>query len=98
MKYFVQDPKTNQFYYTENVPDMVRFLERLTKERLGLTRAQFTQNLADLGHGYDDPQGITFTRALAADHFYIGAVKSGGQHFRCDIHDTNNFSKPEFGD
>jgi len=97
MKYFVQDPKTNQFYYTENVPDMVRFLDRLTKERLGLTRAQLMQNIIDLGGGYDDPPGVTFTRALAADHFYIGIVRDDGQHIRCDIHDTSNFAKPEYG-
>lgn len=97
IKFFVQDPTDKRFYYFDTVPQLVSFLERLIVKVLGQTRAQFMDNMASLGHGYDDPQGITFTRGLAADHFYIGAVRQDGQHFRCDVHAANNFSKPEYG-
>ena len=98
MKYFVQDPHNKQFHYFDTIEGLIKYLEFLCQDVLKLTRAQYMDNLASLGHGYDDPKGVTFTQTLAADHFYMGAVKPDGQHYRCDVTSTSNFNQAEYGD
>jgi hypothetical protein len=60
-----------------------------------ISRAEYMQNLIDLGHGYDDRDGVTLTRAMA-DQFNIGIVRDGN-YMRTDIHDLSNFQNEAFG-
>ena len=55
--------------------------------------------MSELGHGYDDPQGINFTN-LMSDHFEIGALKKDGKLVQTNIHELarNNKYRNEMGD
>ena len=58
----------------------------------------FMQNLIELGYGYDDPTGKTFTEALSKT-INMGVFRDH-RHVRCNIHDAANYGKyrTEMGD
>ncbi len=73
-------------------------LEGTVQRKFRQTRKQYMQNLIDLGHGYDDPQGKVFTQSLS-EHFNIGIV-NGNSLKKCNIHEVSQYSKyrNEMGD
>jgi len=96
MKYYIQDNTIGQAVYFENVADLVTYLEGLSKKSFNLTRNQFMDTLVSLGHGYDDNDGVVFTRAMS-EHFNIGIIKND-KHVLCDVHAASSFNKEEYGD
>ena len=96
-KFYIKDSTIKKIIYFDAVPEVVHYLESLVKKVEGKTRPQFMQYLSELGHGYDDFNGVSFTRALA-EKFEIGYVNNMGNHVRTDIHSMSSFTKEEFGD
>ena len=95
MTYYIQDSTAGKYVIFGTVPELVTYLEGMVQRAHNLTRKQYMQNLIDLGYGYDDPQGVTFTRQMG-DQFNIGIVRNGN-YLRTDIHSQNAFTKEEFG-
>jgi len=95
MTYYTQDPTIGKYVHFNNVSELVTYLEGLVVRAHKLTRKQYMQNLVELGYGYDDPQGVTFTRSMG-DEFNIGVIKNG-RYVKTDIHNTVTYAKPEFG-
>lgn len=96
-KFYIQDSTVNRYVYFDTVPEVVDYLGQITQRAYGLSRQQYTQNLADLGYGPDDRDGVTFTRALS-EQFNIGVVASDGRLVKTDIHTATSFLKEEYGD
>lgn len=97
MKYYVQDStRNNQVVHFNSLKEIISYLDGMVKRATGLSRAQYTQNLTDLGHGIDDPEGMTFVRSLN-ENFNIGVVRRDGALIKCDIHEATIFNKPEHG-
>ena len=94
-KFYVKDGKLIK-YFTE-VSEVVSFLEKVVQVKLGMNRTMWMQHIIDLGHGYDDAAGKTFTESLAGE-VEIGVVQREGNHVRCSIFEATSFTKPEFGD
>ena len=96
-KFYIQDPLLRKLVYYKTVPEIVNHLSEMVKPLTGHTKPQFIQHLIDLGHGYDDPQGVMFTRAMA-EQVNMGVVNKDNAHVRCDIHAISNFQNEEYGD
>ena len=97
IKFYVQDTTIGRFVYFDKLNDLVNYLgNELVPRATGGTRGQFVQNLIDLGHGYDDRDGVMLTRALS-EKFNIGVVKNN-QHVRTDVHVSTRFLSNEYGD
>jgi hypothetical protein len=64
-KFYIKDTTVKKVEHFDSVAAAVKYLEGVIKRITGQTRAQFMQQLAELGHGYDDRDGVTFTRAMA---------------------------------
>jgi hypothetical protein len=96
-KFYVQDNTVGKYVIFNTVPELVRYLgESIVPRAFKLTRAQYMQNLADLGHGPDDRDGVTLTRALA-EQFNIGVVRNGS-YVRTDVHEATQFLTEGYGD
>lgn len=97
MKYYLQDSTVgNHVFYFNTVKEVVSYFNVLIPRAFGVNRNQYVQHLIDLGHGYDDPDGVTLTQALA-EQFNMGIVKNG-KHERTNIHQASKFLKEEYGD
>jgi len=99
MKFYIVDTtlgKTPVYYNTLN--EVVKHLEGTVQRKFKQNRRNYMQNLIDLGHGADDPNGKTFVESLAK-HFDIGVVKQL-RHVKCNIHDVAQYSnyRKEMGD
>jgi len=97
MKYYIQDSTLNKYVYFDTVPEIVKHLEEMVKRAMGLTRQQFTQNLVELGYGYDDADGVVFTRGMA-DQFNIGILNKEGKHIKTDIYNISKFTDEIYSD
>lgn len=96
MTFYIQDSTLGKYVTFQSVPELVKYIgEQIVPRAFKMSRAQYVQNLIDLGYGYDDPQGVTLTRAVA-EQFNIGVVKDGA-YVRTDIHEAVMFQKDEFG-
>jgi len=95
MTYYVQDPTVGKYVLFNTVPELVAYLDNLVVRAHKLTRKQYMQNLIELGYGYDDPQGITFTRQMS-DQFNIGVIKNGN-YMKTDVHSSDALRQEEFG-
>jgi hypothetical protein len=95
MTYYIQDPIIGRYVHFNTITELVTYLEGLVQRAHHLTRKQYMQNLIELGYGYDDAPGVTFTRSLG-EGFNIGVIKDG-KYVKTDVHAINSFSKPEFG-
>jgi len=62
---------------------------------MGKTRDEFMYEMTEIGHGYDDPDGVNFTRLLS-EYVNIGIIQDGKPN-KCDVHAVEKFSKPEYG-
>jgi hypothetical protein len=100
MKYYIVDTTMNppQKWIFDTIPQTVAYLERLVLRKFKLSRTQYMQNLIDLGYGYDDDDGWTFTQSMS-EYFNIGVIKKGA-YVRTNIHEASNHNKyrKEFGD
>ena len=97
MKFYINDTTIGKFVYFNTVSELVNYLGNSVVPRAtGTTRSQFIQNLIELGHGYDDIDGVTLTRALA-ESFNIGVVRENS-HVRTDIHAATRFTNDGYGD
>jgi hypothetical protein len=93
---YIQDSTIGKYVTFNTVAELVKYIgDQIVPRAFKLTRSQYMQNLIDLGHGYDDPTGVTLTRAVA-DQFNIGIVKNGN-YVRTDIHTADAFKSEEFG-
>lgn len=98
MKYYIQDSTVgNKVVYFNTVNELVSYFNGLIPRAFGMNRNQYIQHLLDLGHGYDDADGITLTQALS-EQFNIGVVRKNGQHERTNVHQASKFLKEEYGD
>jgi hypothetical protein len=95
-QFYVRTPATGVKYFG-TVPEVVVFLESFVRSNLNHSRKSWMQSMIELGHGYDDPTGKTFTETLN-QYVETGTVRSDGKHVRCNIHESITYRKPEFGD
>jgi hypothetical protein len=95
--FYIQDSTINRFVYFDTVPQLVEYLSTVTLRAYNLSRSQYTQNLAELGYGPDDREGVTFTRALS-EQFNIGVLTADGKHVKTDVHTIVNFTGEAFSD
>ncbi len=100
MRYYIIDNtiRKEPFIYN-SVNEVVKHLETAVQHKFRKTRQQYMQNLIDLGHGYDDPQGKVFTQSLS-EYFNIGTVRKDGTFVKGNIHEVEQYSKyrTEMGD
>lgn len=96
-KYYIFDTTLTPAQYVtfDTVPQVVGYLESYIQRALKQTREYFMYDLAELGHGEDDPQGVNFTRQLS-DYVNIGKIQND-KPVKCDIHVVERFSAPEYG-
>lgn len=96
-KFYIQDTTIGKYVTFNTVAELVHYLSAVLVPRaFGLSRKQYTQNLADLGHGPDDNDGVTLTRAVA-EQFNIGVIRNGS-YVRTDVHTATRFLKEGYGD
>ncbi len=95
-KLYIQDSTIGQYVTFNTVQELVAYLNQLIPRAFKISRNQFVQNLIDLGHGYDDTDGIMLTRAMA-DQFNIGVIKNNS-YVRTDVHAISKFQSAEYGD
>jgi hypothetical protein len=86
MNFYIKDTtiSSSPFIYN-NVNDVVKHLEGTVKRRFNKTRAEYMQHIIELGHGYDDGDGVTFTNSLS-EYFDIGVVRVD-KYIRTNIHE-----------
>ena len=80
----------------ETLPGLVGYLENWIQRAMKKTRSQFMYEMAEVGHGYDDPAGASFTQLLS-EYVNIGIVQHDGRIVKCDVHRAVAFNKEEFG-
>lgn len=95
-KFYIQDSTIGKYVTFDSVPDVVRYFDQMIPRAHKMTRKQFMQNLIDLGHGYDDAEGVTITRAMS-EQFNIGVVRNNS-YVKTDIHTATRFVKEGYGD
>lgn len=96
-KFYIHDSTINKYVYFDTVPQLVEYLGTVTKRAYNMTRQQYAQNLAELGYGPDDREGVTFTRALS-EQFNIGILTTDGRHAKTDVHTAVNFTSEAYND
>ena len=99
MKYYIKDPtKAPSPAYFNSLNELISYLEGFVQRKFNRTRARYMEYLIDLGHGYDDREGQTFTESLRT-HVEIG-VFNNNKHYPCNVHDATRYGskKEEMGD
>ena len=86
-------PQGKQF---KSFPEIVRYLEGMSKRAYNQTRRERMVILEELGHGADDRDSVVFVRTMA-EAFDIGVIREG-RRMRCDITSIPMYQKSEFGD
>jgi hypothetical protein len=94
-KLYIQDSTIGRYVTFETVPQLVSYLNAMIPRAYKMSREEYVQNLIDLGYGYDDPQGVMLTRAMA-DQFNIGIIKNSA-YVRTDVHTVSSFQQEEYG-
>lgn len=99
MKFYIVDTtlsKSPVYYNTLN--EIVKHLEGTVQRKFKQNRRTYMQNLVDLGHGADEPNGKTFVESLSK-YFEIGVVKQL-RHVKCNIHEVAQYAtyRTEMGD
>jgi hypothetical protein len=83
----------------QTYPEVLRYLEGMSKRAYRQTRAERMIMLEELGHGYDDSDSVNFVRSMATA-FEMGVIRNQGgvlQRTKCDISTMNLFQREEFG-
>lgn len=99
MKYYIVDTTLSNVPKVYNsLQEVVNHLEGTVQRQFKLTRTQYMCNLIDLGYGYDDDGGVTFTQSMS-ESFNIGIIKQGNA-IRTNIHEAthHNIYRQQFGD
>jgi len=89
-------PQNVQF---ENYQNIVKYLEGVCNRAYNMTRKERMIMLESLGHGYDDPDSVTFVRSMA-DRVEMGIIRNDAGELRrmkCDIPSIALYQKEEFG-
>lgn len=94
-KLYIQDSTIGKYVTFDTVPQLVIYLNTMIPRAFKISRTEYVQNLIDLGHGYDDPQGVMVTRAMA-EQFNIGIIREGS-YVRTDVHEINRFQDEGYG-
>ena len=97
-RFYIQDTTRtkNQFRYFPTAQALVAYLPQVIRRQYNMTRGEYMQHLMDLGHGFDDIDGVTITQCLS-EVFNIGIVSQDGTHQRTDIHTATRFSNENYG-
>jgi hypothetical protein len=99
MTYYIVDTTVgNKPLFFNTLYDVLVHLEGSCKRIHGISRAEYMQNLADLGHSADESSGRNFLIAMS-EIFNIGVVKED-RLVRCDVFNATHYSKylTEMGD
>ena len=96
MNFYIQDSTIGRYVTFNTVPELVKYFNVMIPRAFKMTRAQYVQNLLDLGYGYDDADGVMLTSAMA-DQFNIGVIKNN-TYVRTDVHEAISFGNEEFGE
>ena len=96
MNFYIQDSTIGKYATFNTVPELVKYFDQMIPRAFKMSRAQYVQNLLDLGYGYDDAGGVMLTRAMA-DQFNMGVIKNN-TFVRTDIHEAVAFKNDEFGE
>jgi hypothetical protein len=99
MTYYILDTtvgKSPIFFNTLN--EVIKHLEGSCQRLHGLSREQYMQNLADLGHSADEATGRNFIVAMS-DTLNVGLVKDN-RLLRCDVFAATHYANylTEMGD
>ena len=97
MKYYIHDTTIGKVAYFNTINELVSYYEKFIPRAYNLTKPQFIQHLIDLGHGFDDGQGVMLTRAIS-ENYNIGVLRNNGKHERTDVFEATRFLKEEYGD
>ena len=78
-KFYIEDTtQRKEPFIFESIQGLVKHLEGTVQRKFGKTRANYMQNLIDLGHGYDDREGSQCgIRNIA---FWVGCAVVGVTH------------------
>ena len=98
MTFYIIDTTLNpaQEKQFQSYPEVVNYLNDMSKRAYGQDRKQRTILLEEMGHGADDLNATLFVRAMQ-DQFNIGILREG-RRMRCDLSELVAFQKPEYGD
>ena len=101
MKYYIVDttikPQTEKRFDT--YPEVVNYLGTMSQRAYKQTRKERMIMLEEIGHGYDDPEGVTFVRSMA-EYFEMGIIRNNAgvlNRMKCDIPSIALYQKEEFG-
>jgi hypothetical protein len=101
MTFYINDstinPPTEKQFTTYN--ETVRYLESMSARAYKQTRKQRMIILEELGHGYDDSDGVNFVRSMA-EAFEMGVIRNDAgiiRRMKCDITSISKFQSEEFG-
>ena len=73
MSYYIKDTTINKVITFDDINETVNYLENLCIKKNRKSRKDFMYDMSELGHGYDDPQGINFNNLLCV-HFVFGGL------------------------
>lgn len=95
-KFYIQDSTVGRYVTFNTVSELVSYLSGLIPRAFKMSRAEYVQNLLDLGYGYDDASGVMLTRAIS-EQFNVGVIKNN-TYVRTDVHSIDRFQNEEYGD
>jgi len=92
MKYYIVDTTLAHTDHTfGELHELVNHLEGTVQRKFKTDRQHYMQNLIDLGYGYDDDNGATFTTSMS-EFFNIGIFRNG-RPLRTNVHEAANHNK-----
>ena len=86
MSYYIVDKTINGVVQKNTVQEIVQYAEQLCEKYYKRSRKSYMDEMASIGHGYDDPTGMNFIQ-LMSDTFETGVIKSSGKLVRTNIHE-----------
>ena len=97
MTFYIDDTtlKPPQHKRFESYPEVVSYLESMSKRAYGQNKRQRTFLLEELGNGPDDHYSTLFVRSMQ-ETFDLGIIRDN-RRTRCDITTIIAFQKPEYG-
>ena len=98
MTFYVDDTTLNppQHKRFGSYPEVVNYLEDMSKRAYKQNKKERTLLLEELGNGADDYNSTLFVRSMQ-ESFDLGIIRDN-RRTRCDITTIVAFQKPEYGD
>lgn len=98
MKFYVKDTTLPSRVVSQfnTYPELVRYLNEMSKRAYGQNMHQRTLLLEEIGYGTDDRNATLFVRSMQ-EKFEIGVVRDGRCQ-PCDVTTIVAYQKPEYGD